>query len=231
MKKIYKPMLSIVIPIYNEQKILLNNMAFFNSLSNTTELIFVDGGSSDKSVEIANQYGKVLHSKKGRAAQMNRGGYSAKGNILLFLHVDNAIAQNTLTSIEKAVSENGFIGGCLTQRIDKKSPVYRFIEAQGNIRARLTKVFYGDQGIFVRKDAFFAIGGFPQTSIMEDALFTKKMRDFGKRVILPDKILVSPRRWEKKGILKTILLYNLIIILSWLKMPLTRIKSLYKDLR
>lgn len=95
----------------------------------------------------------------------------------------------------------------------------------------MTKKFYGDQGIFVKKDTFLKLGGFPEIPIMEDILFTEKLRKCGKTVVLPDKILVSARRWEKMGIIKTTLLFNLIILLFWLKVPLNRIKKLYEDLR
>jgi rSAM/selenodomain-associated transferase 2 len=224
-------MICVIIPIYNEEKILKENSAWFKNLSGQSELIFADGGSTDRSVEFAYSYGNVLSGDKGRAIQMNRGAKCAQQDTLLFLHADNTISPETLLSIEKEVEKNGVVGGCLTQRIDKKGLIYRTIEAQGNLRARLSKVFYGDQGIFVKKDIFFKIGGFPEVPIMEDVLFTRGLRRMGKTVVLSDKIVASPRRWEKKGVIKTALLYNLIIILFRLGCPLEKIKLLYEDLR
>ena len=224
-------MISIICPVYNEEKILTEAAANLEKLSRQAEIIFVDGGSLDRSAEIAGGFGKVLKCKKGRAAQMNHGARFAKADILLFLHVDTVISTEALKSIAKSINEDSFIGGCLTQRIDNDSFVYRLIEAQGNTRARRRKVFYGDQGIFVKKDAFLAAGGFPEVPIMEDVLFTGELKKLGRTVVLPDKIIVSARRWERKGIIKTTLLFNLIIILFHLKVPLSKIKLLYEDLR
>lgn len=224
-------MISIIIPLYNEEKMLFEHSSCLKDLSCLAELIFVDGASSDRTIEPAKQFGRVLQSQKGRAIQMNYGAGYAKGDILLFLHADSIISVDALACIEKKISEDGYVGGCLTQRIDNDVCIYRAIEAQGNLRARATKVFYGDQGIFVKKGVFVKMGGFPEVPIMEDVLFTRKLRRLGKTVVLSDKIIVSARRWEKKGIIRTMLLYNLLIILFWLKVPLDKIKKLYEETR
>lgn len=224
-------MISIICPIYNEETVLSKNSVTFQKLSCQAELIFVDGLSIDRSTDIARPYGRVLKSKKGRAIQMNVGAQAALGDILVFLHADTTISTDSLPAIEEKITKDGYVGGCFTQRITKAAPIFRLIEAQGNIRARWSKVFYGDQGIFVKKDIFFKIGGFPEVPIMEDVLFTRKLRQAGKTTVLPDTILVSPRRWEKHGIIKTTLLYNLIIILFRLGFPLDKIRLLYEDLR
>lgn len=224
-------MVSIIIPIYNEEKTLSDNSTYFKRLREEAELIFVDGGSSDRSLRIAKNYGRVLVAKKGRACQMNYGASFAKGGILFFLHADTLIPLDAILSIEKKLAKGDFIGGCLTQRIGNNGLIYRLIERQGNIRAHLTREFYGDQGIFVKKEIFLKIQGFPEAPIMEDIIFTKRLRMQGKTLVLPDKIIVSPRRWEKKGLIKTALLYSLISILFVLRFPLKRIKNLYDDLR
>ncbi|MCQ9208760.1 MAG: TIGR04283 family arsenosugar biosynthesis glycosyltransferase [Omnitrophica bacterium] len=223
--------MSIITPILNEEKLLLSQSSYYRGITQRAELIFIDGGSLDKSAEIAGRFGQILHSQKGRATQMNCGARLAQEKLLLFLHADTKIALKTLDSIETKVEQGSYIGGCLTQRIDKDGFAYRFIESFGNARARSTKVFYGDQGIFIRKDAFWQMGGFPEAPVMEDIIFSKKMRKLGKTIVLPDKIWVSPRRWEKQGILKTVFLYSLLNILFRLKIPLNRIKKLYAELR
>jgi rSAM/selenodomain-associated transferase 2 len=223
-------MVSIIIPIYNEQDILTKNLERFKDISQKAELIFVDGGSTDKSIDVARRYGKVLQSKRGRAVQMNQGAKCAQHDNLLFLHADNFISPETLLSIGRGV-ENGFIGGCLTQRINKDGIIYRIIEAQGNIRARVSKVFYGDQGIFVKKNVFFQLGSFPEVPIMEDVIFSKRLKGIGKTIVLPDIISVSPRRWDDGGITKTMLRYNLINIAFKFGIPLEKISLLYKDVR
>lgn len=224
-------MISVIVPFYNEEKILFENSARFLGLSQHAELIFVDGESTDRSIEVISNCGKTLHSKRGRALQMNLGATFAKGDILLFLHADTYISAETLRNIENKIKNNGFIGGCLTQRIDKPNFVYRFIESEGNMRARIAKVFFGDQGIFVRKDVFSKIGGFPEVPIMEDIIFSKKLRVLGNTVVLNDKIFVSARRWEKRGIIKTTLVYSLVNILFRLHFPLDKIKRLCESVR
>jgi len=224
-------MLSIIIPILNEEKILSINSSQFISLSNTAELIFVDGGSSDKSIDIASKSGKVIEGSKGRAVQMNLGADLSAGDILLFLHADSCITPQTIKTIKEKITDHGFIGGCLSQRIDKPGCLFRVIEGFGNMRARITRVFYGDQGIFVAKKIFFQIGGFPEAPIMEDVMFTKKLKKKGRTVVLDNNILVSPRRWEKHGIFRSVLRYSLLNILFWMRVPLDRIKRLYDDIR
>lgn len=224
-------MISIIIPFYNEEKILLENLAYFQELSRLSELIFVDGGSVDKSREIAGSCARVLIAERGRARQMNYGASLARSEILLFLHADTILPREALAAIERKVNWEIFLGGCLTQRISSNHFIYRLIEWQGNLRARLTKEFYGDQGIFVKREEFARIGGFPEAPIMEDVIFSRRLRKRGKTIVLPDKLIVSARRWEKKGIARTAFLYSLISILFFLKLPLDKIKRLYDDLR
>lgn len=224
-------MITVIVPVYNEESVLLENAAQFTNLAKCAELIFVDGGSLDASSKIASYYGKVIQSKRGRALQMNCGARFAQGNILLFLHCDTYILPDALLSVEKAIGSDGYLGGCMTQRIDKEAFVYRLIEWQGNNRAHRTRVFYGDQGIFVRKDIFWELGGFPGEPIMEDVLFTKKLRKRGNTAVLSDKIMVSPRRWEKRGIIKTMIMFNMLLAMFKMGFPLEKIKALYEDLR
>jgi len=224
-------MISVIVPFYNEEEILHAHSRIVAELSQNTELIFVDGKSGDKSANIAGQYGRVLQSEKGRAKQMNAGAREARNDILLFLHADNTVSLEAIENIEKEIRQNGAVGGCLTQRIDKEGFIFRLIEAQGNSRARRTKIFYGDQGIFVCKDVFWRIGGFPDVPIFEDVLFTQKLKGEGRATVLPDKIMVSARRWEKMGIFRTTVMFNTLLIMFKMGWPLERIKGLYEDLR
>lgn len=224
-------MISVIVPIYNEERELTKNLYFYEKLGPHAELIFVDGQSIDRSRMVVQHCGRVLQCARARATQMNFGAKYAEGDIFLFLHADTIISEGTLASIEMHIRKQGFLGGCLTQCIDNGSFVYRLIEAQGNIRARKRKVFYGDQGIFVKKDVFLRIGGFPLVPIMEDVIFSKQLRRLGRTVVLPDRILTSSRRWDKKGVVKTTFLYSIINILFWLRFPLKKIKLLYDNLR
>lgn len=223
-------MISIIVPVYNEEGVIRLTLATLPYMNNI-EVIVVDGASTDRTKEIARQFPvRIIEAAKNRAIQMNQGAKQARGDIFLFLHSDCLLQNESIKSIENCLS-NGYIGGCLSQRINSNRFIFRLIESSGNIRARLSKLFYGDQAIFVRKDAFFKIGGFPKVPIMEDVLFSKKLREIGKTKVLSNKVIASVRRWEKQGILKTTLLYNTIIILFKLGYPLEKIKLLYEDLR
>lgn len=224
-------MIGIVIPIYNEEKILEAKAYFFDKLSTQSELIFADGGSADRTVELASKYAKVLRCEKGRASQMNCGAECVRNNVLLFLHADNCVSEEALGNIQNKMRNTGVVGGCLTQRIDKKGLLYRFVEAQGNIRARCSRIFYGDQGIFVRKEVFNRLGGFPDVPIFEDVFFSEKLKTQGKTAILSDKIIVSARRWEKRGVVRATIMFNLILLMFKMGYPLGKIKMLYEDLR
>lgn len=223
--------ISIIIPIFNEEKVLTEKAQQFSNLKKQAEMIFVDGGSQDRSAEIVQDYGMVVEGAKGRAVQMNRGAQVASGEILLFLHADNMIDPETLGVIGKLFEMKNIVGGCLTQRIDALRSIYRIIEEFGNIRARLTHVFYGDQGLFVRKDVFIEMLGFNEVPIMEDVIFTRRLRKMGKTVVLPQKVYASPRRWCQKGIIQTVFLYTFINVLFSCGYPLDKLKNLYEDLR
>ncbi|PIR22257.1 MAG: glycosyl transferase [Deltaproteobacteria bacterium CG11_big_fil_rev_8_21_14_0_20_45_16] len=224
-------MISIVIPVLNEERIIHRNISVFTELATVCDLIFVDGGSVDKGGELPLVRGRILGCEKGRARQMNAGAREARNDILLFLHADNTVSSEVVENIEKEIRQNGAVGGCLTQQIDKKGVIFRIIESQGNNRARRTKIFYGDQGIFVRKDVFERLGGFPEVPIFEDVLFTRKLRHEGKTVVLPDKIMVSARRWEKRGVVRTTFMFNTLLIMFKMGYPLEKTKKLYEDLR
>lgn len=230
MEKERKYKISIIVPVLNEEEVLTKNSSHFNELKRNGEVIFVDGGSSDRTIELASRLGKVVKSKRGRAHQLNLGAKEVKGDALLFLHADCYIKSNALLNARECIGK-GAIGGCFTQRLVSDLPVYRKIENKGNRRARERKIFSGDQGIFVRKDIFFGLGGFPEVPVLEDILFSKKLRKAGRVKVLDDKIYVSPRRWQKDGVFKTNILYTVMSILFLLHVPLEIIKVIYKDIR
>lgn len=230
MEKERKYKISIIVPVLNEEEVLTKNSSHFNELKRNGEVIFVDGGSSDKTIEIASQLGRVLRSKKGRALQMNSGAKETGGDVLLFLHADCFLERSAIPKACESVKK-GAVGGCFTQRLDNEMPMYRKIEYKGNKRAKLTKIFSGDQGIFVRKDVFFGLGGFPEVPVLEDILFSKMLRKAGRVEVLDDKIYVSARRWQKEGVFKTNILYTVMSILLLLHVPLGIIKAVCKDTR
>lgn len=149
------------------------------------------GQSHDRTVEFARkQHVKVISSVKNRAMQMNAGARAAQGDILLFLHADCLLEDGALTAITDHIN-NGYIGGCLTQKISADNILYRIIEISGNIRATVFKVFYGDQAIFAQRDIFFKLDGFDNTPLFEDILFSRKMRREGRTKALRKLLLVN----------------------------------------
>ena len=224
-------MISVIIPVYNEEECLLKNDVYYQMISQAGELIFVDGGSTDRTVSLARKLGRVITAPKNRGAQMNRGAKEAKHKILLFLHADAFIHLENLQQIVKAVERKKYIGGCFKQVLDDPAVLYRWIAWTGNIRAKVSKVFYGDQAIFVRKDIFQELGGFPEVKIGEDVLFTKKLRRKGRVGILPFEVNCSARRWKRQGVLQTFLL-NLRIntALAW-NQNLEQLANAYQDVR
>lgn len=224
-------MISIIIPIYNEEVCLSQNDGYYQLLSQAGDLIFVDGGSTDRTVSLARKLGRVVTGPKNRAAQMNRGAEEAKHKILLFLHADAFIHLENLQQIVKAIEGKKYIGGCFKQVLDDPAILYRWIAWTGNIRAKLSKVFYGDQAIFVRKDIFQELGGFPEVKMGEDVLFTRKLRRKGRVGILPFPVHCSTRRWKKQGILRTFILnFRIKMALNW-KLNLDRLARCYVDIR
>jgi len=223
-------MISIIIPVYNEEKTIgrtLGSLKGFNDI----EIIVVDGNSSDKTPEIVTSFPvSLIYMRKNRALQINKGVANARGSILLFLHADCVLEAGFVESIHESIRE-GYIGGCLHQRIDSENIIYRLIEASGNLRAKLFRIFYGDQAIFIRRDIFLKIGGFDNIALFDDVVFTKKLRDCGKVKILPKKVYVSSRRWQRQGIIKTTFINWLISVGFSLNVPPGFLKKLYADIR
>lgn len=198
-------LLSIIVPVFNEGAYLENNFVNFHSLeSDSTELIFVDGGSSDDTVSILEAAGfRVQRSQKGRALQMNTGADVALGQHLLFLHTDTQLP----TSIGDLLPllENQ-LWGFFTVQLSHPGRVYRVISLGINLRSWLFNVATGDQGIIVQKPIFQALGGYKNMALMEDIELSRRLKNIAAPMILPNVLVVSSRRWEHRGPLKTAIL-------------------------
>lgn len=207
-------MISVIIPVYNEEVALSHKADYYKNLAKVAELIFVDGESTDKTLEYAGRYARAFQGPKNRAEQMNLGARKARHDIFLFLHADAIVEPENIAVVEKIIKEKGCVGGCFCQCLDSSGWIYRWIAWTGNVRARVLKIFYGDQGIFVRRDVFWALGGFPSVKICEDVLFSQKLKTMGRSVVLNMPIYCSARRFRRQGVWRTFLL-NLRIYL-WL---------------
>ncbi|MCY3743699.1 MAG: TIGR04283 family arsenosugar biosynthesis glycosyltransferase [Candidatus Poribacteria bacterium] len=222
--------ITIIIPVLNEAKILEKTLSQLQSELGHHELIIVDGGSTDGSVPIAEKYGKVVTSARGRAKQLNAGAAAASGDILIFLHADIWLEPGALAAVETALS-SGYIGGGFRQKIDGNNILYRAIEIAGNIRGKHLKVFYGDSGIFLRRADFEKIGGFREIPILEEMEFSRDLRKLGKTTLVIPHIHISARRWETKGIVRTTVNNWLITFLYFLKFSPEQLAKLYQHIR
>lgn len=222
--------ISIIIPVLNEARILEQTLSQLYAELGPHELIVVDGGSTDGSIHIAEKYGTVLISERGRAKQLNAGAAAASGNILIFLHADIWLESGALAAVKMATS-SGYVGGGFRQKIDGKNRFYRVIEIAGNMRGKYLKVFYGDSGIFVSRADFKKIGGFPEIPILEEMEFSKALRRLGKTTLVTPHIHISARRWETKGILRTTVNNWLITLLYFLKFSPVQLAKLYRHIR
>lgn len=223
-------MISIIIPVLNEEKVLSQRRKHFRDLADRAELIFSDGGSTDRTADICRELGKYVGAPKGRAAQMNAGARAAAHDIFLFLHADCYPESSAPDAVAGAIRE-GAAGGCLRQVIDRPGLLYRWIAWTGNLRAAVSRTFYGDQGIFVHRDVFFRIGGFPDVPLCEDVFFSRRLRREGKSVVLKERIFASPRRWEEQGVLKTFWLNMRISARLLLNRDPAKFVAMYRDIR
>ncbi|MEE8402037.1 MAG: TIGR04283 family arsenosugar biosynthesis glycosyltransferase [Candidatus Hydrothermarchaeaceae archaeon] len=224
-------MISIIMPVLNEEKNIEEALKSACQLEGDYELIVVDGGSIDGTQKIAGKYAKVISARKGRARQMNAGARIAKGDILLFLHADCRLSQDSLIKIESALRDRKVVGGALKFHLDDDSSTFKAISYISNLRANISKVYTGDFGIFVRKSAFDLAGGFSEIELMEDICLCKKLKKFGRLVQPDSKIISSPRRMKKHGILKTWIHMQINRFLFFIGISPRRFSKFYRDTR
>ncbi|MCB9772194.1 MAG: TIGR04283 family arsenosugar biosynthesis glycosyltransferase [Candidatus Omnitrophica bacterium] len=223
-------MISVIIPVLNEERAIERTLVSL-PYGDAIEVIVIDSQSHDRTLEIVHKFPvKTMISPRGRALQMNAGAAAAKGNIFLFLHADCVIDTKGLQAVEKQVSLN-HVGGCFTHKIDSNKWLYRCIEMSGTLRAKLFKIFYGDQAIFVRRDIFEQIGGFQAVSLFEDVIFSKKLRRLGRTIVLQNSAIVLPRRWEHGGVLKTMLLNWFLTFCFFVGISPKYLGQLYRNIR
>ena len=219
--------ISVIIPTLNEADIIGDSISNLQT-SPKTEVIVVDGGSRDKTVEIARSLGaSVLSTSPSRARQMNAGAAEAGGDVLLFLHADTRLPPNFEDRILAAVAANGFSAGAFSLGINADARGLRFIERVANWRSRFFQMPYGDQALFVSRDLFHQIGGFPDYPIMEDFELLRRLKRRGKIAILPESVRTSPRRWLNLGIFKTWVLNQIIIAAYYLGVSPQRLSHWY----
>jgi rSAM/selenodomain-associated transferase 2 len=200
--------LSIVIPALDEAANLARVLPGLVAREPAAEVLVVDGGSADDSRAAVARVPSVrwLSGPRGRARQMNAGARAARGDILLFLHADTVLPEGAGAAIVAALADAGTVGGRFDVRLDSRRPLLALVGWLMNRRSRLTGICTGDQGIFVRRTVFEALGGYPDIPLMEDVELSRRLKRRGRLVALPLRVVTSARKWEREGVVRTIVL-------------------------
>lgn len=224
--------LSVVVPMLDEADAIAATLHAIRFGAPEAQLIVVDGGSSDESVEIAHPLCNLtLQAGRGRARQMNAGAAAADGDVLVFVHADTRVPATFAQDIETALRDLGIAGGRFDIDLDDPRFAYRFIGALISVRSRLSRTGTGDQAIFVRREVFERMGGFPEIDLCEDLEFTRRLKRVGGIACLRSRVTTSARRWCKDRLVTTVLRMWLIRLLFLAGVSPTRLKRLYADIR
>ena len=190
--------LSVVIPTLNEAENIGALLSRLSGMSGILEVVVCDGGSTDGTRETVSAGGaRLVETGPGRGAQLRAGSREARGDVLLFLHADVSPPRDLAAQIEAALAR-GCVGGNFRLRYPGGGSLGRWLEALAPFYRRLGR-YYGDSGIFVRREVYEEIGGFPEIPIMEDVVFVRRLEAAGCTEYLPGQMVSSPRRWEGRS--------------------------------
>ncbi len=224
--------ISIIIPVYNEESTIENLQKQLYNVKDKCEIIFVDGGSKDNTVSLIDKGYKVIQSKKGRANQMNLGADVSSGDTLFFLHSDSKLPENFLEEILKVREK--YVVGLFGIKFKSKNFFMLTNRVISNFRGKYRKIIFGDQGMFIKRDLFFKVGGFPNLPIMEDYQFSLTLKEQNKKVgITKHRILTSDRRYPKGTIPKLKLMWKMYNLRKMYrnKVDINEISKMYRDIR
>ena len=202
------PSFSIIVPVLDEAPGIAAALEALAPMRRAgASVIVVDGGSRDATRALAAPLAdRVIEAPRGRASQMNAGARECGGDVLVFLHADSVLPPNALDAIGAGLKRTARDWGRFDVAIAGADPLLALVALLMNARSRLTGVATGDQAIFVRREAFDAIGGFPEIPLMEDVAISKKLLGRTRPLALEDRVVTSGRRWERHGTLRTIFL-------------------------
>jgi rSAM/selenodomain-associated transferase 2 len=225
--------ISVIIPAYNEAKALPATLTRLAAEAGDHEIIVVDGGSTDATREIARSCRGVqlVSAPKGRALQMNAGARLARGECLLFLHADTLPPVGALARLDAlCAAESRCEAGGFRHRFSGRDWRLGAISWLHNTRCRLTSVFYGDQAMFVSRELFWRLGGFPVEPILEDLLFSEKLKRATRPVLLPDFVIADSRKFEQRGIARSFARVLAILLCHKLRLPIGA-RAFFDDVR
>jgi rSAM/selenodomain-associated transferase 2 len=227
------PALSLVIPVLNEADTINETIHHIREMDadRRVEIIVVDSDPAGSTISAIKDEGvRTVAAEKGRARQMNRGAAIASGDVLLFLHADTRLPPNAFGMIRSKMDGKRHVGGAFDLGFDTKRTIFRITESYVHLRTRLTRIPFGDQAIFIRRDYFEQLGGYREIPILEDVELMKRIRKRGDAIgIIPAKVLTSVRRYEQEGVLYATLRNWLLQISYALGMSPDRLAKWYKS--
>ena len=225
--------ISVIIPVLNESVNLPAAILSVRKSIPDAEIIAVDGGSTDGSLEwLQSQPAiKVLRSERGKGPQQNAGAGVASGDVLLFLHADCRLPVDAEANLVDAMKDPGIAGGCFLAQWSRNTLSLRLISFGMNLRSRIRKVSYGDQGLFIRRAVFRQIDGFPDWPLFEDTELIRRMKTVGRFKVVNSPVIMSARRFEKSGILYGVFLVYFLQIAFTLGVPPAMLKKWFVDIR
>jgi rSAM/selenodomain-associated transferase 2 len=223
--------ISVVLPVLNEEQSIRGTLQSLIRLT-PYEIIVVDGGSRDRTLEICKEFAvDVMHAERGRARQMNVGARRASGEVLLFLHADTRLPQSALNDIAAALSDSRYLGGRFDVELEGAHWMLKIVGTLINYRSRATKIATGDQALFVRREVFDRMGGFPDIPLMEDIAFCRALKRIGGVACLRSRVITSARRWERDGVWRTIFKMWSLKVCYLAGVSPMRLKRFYADTR
>jgi rSAM/selenodomain-associated transferase 2 len=224
------PPLSVILPVLNEAVGGGEALAALRPLrARGCEVIVADGGSTDRSRDLSVPLAdRVVESPRGRARQQNAGAAAARGDVLLFLHADTRLPADADRLVIDGLRTSGRGWGRFDVRLTGRHPMLRVIERMIGVRSRLTGIATGDQAIFVRRDWFTRAGGFPDIPLMEDVALSKALRRQGPPLCLRETVVTSSRRWERRGVWRTMGLMWRLRLEFWLGADPERLAERYR---
>ncbi len=196
------------------------------------EIIVVDGGSADSSVELAEPLcDRLVAVSRGRARQMNAGARLSLGDAFAFVHADTLVPASFGGDIGAALSDPAVVGGRFDVELDSSALLYRIIGAMISLRSRLSRTGTGDQAIFVRRDVFERLGGFPELELCEDLEFSRRLKRAGRVACIRSRVTTSARRWNRDGLARTVVRMWMIRAMYLMGVSPARLKRMYADTR
>ena len=216
---------TVVIPALDESERILACLRSVSRQQGPVEAVVADGGSTDDTPALAATMAKVVRSPRGRGTQLNAGARAAAGEVLLFLHADTTLHPDALIGLRAALADDSVAGGTFTLRFDRDGALLRFYSWCTRLPFRL--FHYGDQGIFVRRSTFEALGGFREWPLMEDVDFLARLRRVGRTVLVPRPVTTSARRFARHGVLRQQIRNTILVLLFLIGVPPARLAAWY----